>query len=79
MNFAQEKAMQNLEDLFYLLIGKSGQIFAFSQIFLTVEYLEEYQIFHKFQTSKETVCRMFCYSVREQMWTFFSFVVLPNS
>jgi hypothetical protein len=37
--------VQNLEDLFYLLIGKSGQIFAFSQRFLTVEYLEGYQIF----------------------------------
>jgi hypothetical protein len=45
MNFSREKAVQNLEDLFHLLSGKSGQIFAFPQIFLTVEYLEEYQIF----------------------------------
>jgi hypothetical protein len=33
MNFTQEKAVQNLEDLFYLLIAKSGQIFAFCQRF----------------------------------------------
>jgi hypothetical protein len=45
MNFAQEKAVQNLEDLFYLLGRKSGQIFRFPQRFLTVEYLEEYWIF----------------------------------
>jgi hypothetical protein len=45
MNFSQEKAVQNFDDLFYVLIGKSGQIFAFSQRFLTVKYLEEYQIF----------------------------------
>jgi hypothetical protein len=44
VNFAQGKAVQNLEDLIYLLSGKSSQIFTFPQRFLTVEYLEEYQI-----------------------------------
>jgi hypothetical protein len=33
--------VQNLEDLLDLLSGKSGQIFAFFQRFLTVEYLEK--------------------------------------
>jgi hypothetical protein len=45
INFAQEKAVQNLEDLLNLLSGKSGQIFAFLPRFLTVEYLEETQTF----------------------------------
>jgi hypothetical protein len=44
-SFAQEKAVQNLEDLLDLLSGKCGQIFAFTQRFLTVEYLEETQTF----------------------------------
>jgi hypothetical protein len=45
INFAQEKAVQNLEDLLDLLSGKSGQIFAYLQRFLTVEYLEDTQTF----------------------------------
>jgi hypothetical protein len=45
INFAQEKAVQDLEDLLDLLSGKSGQNFAFPQRFLTVEYLAETQTF----------------------------------
>jgi hypothetical protein len=61
--------VQNLEDLFYLLIGKSGQIFAFSQRFLTVEYLEEYQIF-PMEKVVDILNLAMNFQVENQVWSF---------